>query len=316
MFNSDPSVIGIDVAQGKLDLSPADQIGFASVTNDQKGMDRLIPRLLKIRPALVVLEATGGYERLLARTLHAAGLPVHIANPSRVRYFANALGILAKTDKVDAGAIELYGRRIQPQPMAAPDPATEEIADLQARYRQLVDMRTAETNRLAIAPPSLQPGIQEHLHWLKEQIKQVEQEIARKIKEAPQLAAVARILRSVPGVGPATTAVLTAHLPELGRITAKQISSLAGVAPFARDSGRKQGKRRIGGGRAPVRSALYMAVLTTIRLTPSFKSYYERLLAAGKTKKVALVACIRKLLVTLNSMVKANSTWNPGAVRP
>lgn len=303
--------VGIDVSKACLDLAATAPCKLKQVPNTAKGIDRLVKELQRLAPDLIVFEASGGYERPLAAALQEAGLTLHIANPRQVRDFAKAAGVLAKTDQVDAAVLAQYGLKMCPEPTPTPDPAAQGVDDLRTRHRQLTDMITAEKNRLQQAPPGLQDDIREHITWLQKKLKDLEQKLTKTIQDTPSLHQVSEILRSMPGVGAGTAAALLGGLPELGHLSAKQLAALVGVAPFARESGTYKGKRSIWGGRASVRSALYMAVLTCVRLVPVFQEYYARLLKVGKAKKVALTACIRKLVTVLNAMVKSNKKWEP-----
>jgi transposase len=305
------TTVGIDISQSCLDIATTLPCKLKQVPNTASGIKRLVKELQRFAPDLIVFEATGGYERPLATALHTAGLTVHRANPRQVRDFAKASGILAKTDQVDAAVLARYGLTMCPEPTPAPDPAAQSVDDLTDRHRQLTDILTAEKNRLKQAPPLLQPDIQEHIHWLQKKLKELNHKLSKLIQDTPQLRQRSELLRSVPGVGPCTTAILIGSLPELGQLSPKQLAALVGVAPFARDSGHHKGKRSIWGGRANVRRVLYMSVLTCIRRTSVFGDYYGRLRQAGKPVKVALTACIRKLVTILNALVKSNTMWSP-----
>jgi len=294
-----------------LDIAASVACKVKQVSNTPAGVAKLIPVLKGINPELIVLEATGGYQRTVVDAMHLAGLSIHVANPRKVRAFAIAGGVLCKTDKIDARTLVEFGSAMEPEPTAPLDPASREVAELQTRHRQLVENGTAEKNRLKIAPPHLQEGIRRHIAWLDEEIAQIEKRLKDVIKADPALRTKNQIITSVPGVGPGTAAALLGHFPELGFISNKQAASLAGLAPFADDSGKKTGKRFIRHGRSNVRSAVYMATLVAIRCTEQFSSCYQRLVGTGKPKKVAIVACMRKLIVTLNSMMRSGSTWSP-----
>jgi transposase len=269
----------------------------------------LVPRLHALRPALVVLEATGGYERAVVAALAAAGLPVVVANPRQIRAFARAVGQLAKTDRLDAAMLARFGAQVRPTPRALPDAQAEALDALLTRRRQLIEMLTAEKNRLAAAVPAVRRGITQHIRWLERQLDDVDGELGALIEASPLWRAQDDLLQSVPGVGPVLSRTLLGELPELGRLTHKQIAALVGVAPMARDSGTWRGRRGVTGGRAPVRTALYMAAVTAAHHNPVIRVFYRRLRAAGKPAKVALTACMRKLLTILNAMARSGEPW-------
>jgi transposase len=305
---------GIDVSKDSLDahLRPAGEA--FRVANDEAGIAALVARLAAAPPTLVVLEATGGYEYPVAAALAAAGLPVAVVNPRQVRRFADATGRLAKTDRLDAAALAHFAEAIRPPARPLPDADTAALAALAARRRQLIDMRTAEANRLPLAPPAVARGIRDHVAWLDRQIGRADRDLAAAVQASPVWRARDDLLRSAPGVGPVVSRVLVAEVPELGTLSGKRIAALVGVAPVARDSGRWSGTRSIAGGRAGVRSALYMAILSAARYNPAIRAFYARLRAAGKAAKVAQVAAMRKLLVILNAMVRDNRPWDPATV--
>lgn len=305
--------VGIDVAKASLTVAVRPALSSFVFPNTPGGRKNLAATLRKLSPALVVLEATGGWEREVVETLEEAGLPVRVVNPRQVRDFAKAVGKLAKTDRIDAAILAWFAEATQPEPRPLPDEETHKLADLLARRKQLQDMLTAEKNRLRRAPSHLRPDIEEHIKWLEEKLQELEGKIEEKIAV---FAEKRRILMSVPGVGPVTSAVLLGCLPELGKLSGKEIAALAGVAPFNRDSGEHRGRRAVWGGRKEVRAALYMAAVTAVRCNPVLRGFYQRLLAAGKPVKVALVACMRKLLVILNAMVKRGTTWSPTCATP
>lgn len=305
-----PCFVGIDVAKRTLDIYLLPTQQSFQVTNDDTGHDELVARLLIERPRLIVLEATGGFHTALAARLAHAGLPVAIVNPRQVRDFAKALGKLAKTDGIDAKVLALFAQAIEPQPRPLPDTDTQHLAALVTRRRQLIDMRTAEQNRLAGVHVSLRTDIQSHIHWLNQRIRDVDQDMDQALRQSPLWLEKARLLESTNGVGNTTSATLVALLPELGQLNRRQISALVGVCPFNRDSGNMRGKRTIFGGRAAVRSALYMATLSAMRYNPTIKAFHGRLIANGKRPKVAIVACMRKLLTILNAMLRDHKPWN------
>jgi transposase len=243
--------------------------------------------------------------------LAARSCPLAVVNPRQVRDFARATGELSKTDQIDARILALFGERIRPEPRPLPDETTELLDALVTRRRQLVDMLTAEKNRLGLARKSAEKSIKAHIRWLERALAGVEGELDLAIAKSPLWRAKEDLLRSVPGIGPVVSRTLLAELPELGTLNRQEIAKLVGVAPLARDSGKRRGNRRIWGGRASVRSALYMATLTASRFNPAIRQFYTRLLAKGKPKKVALVACMRKLLTILNAMIRHKTPWNP-----
>ncbi len=307
---SQPSVyIGLDVSKATLDVAvrPTDQQW--QVPHTEEGLRDLMARVRVLHPTLVVLEATGGLELPVVAALAAAKLPVAVVNPRQVRDFARATGKLAKTDRLDAQVIALFGERVQPTPRALPDAQAQEFAALLARRLRLGRSPPAEGTRLASALPRLRPQLQEHITWLRSQLAQVDEDLGSTVRRSPLWREKENLLRGVPGVGPILTLTLLAELPELGTLNRKQIAALVGVAPLNRDSGLLRGKRTVWGGRAPVRAALYMATLVATRYNPAIKSFYQRLLAAGKAKKVALTACMHKLLTILNAILKHRTPW-------
>jgi transposase len=257
------------------------------------------------------MEATGGFEVPLAAAVAAAEIPVVIANPRQVRDFAKATGQLAKTDTIDAHVLALFAERVRPQVRPLPDDAARALDAIVGRRRQIVDMITAEKNRLGFALPAVQKSIEQHIRWLERQLHHVDSDLDGLIRKSPVWQAKHDLLRDVPGVGPNLARTLIAELPELGRLSNKQIAALVGVAPIARDSGLFRGKRRVWGGRAPVRSALYMSILSATKWNPVIRVFYLRLRAQGKPPKVAMVACMRKLLTILNAMIRDGSEWDP-----
>jgi transposase len=301
--------IGIDVSKATLDVAVFPTSEQWQVSNDDIGIGPLVERLKALAPDRIVLEATAGYELPVLAALGSAGLPVVAANPRQVRDFARATGRLAKTDALDAQVLAQFAAVVRPTVRPLPDAATRELSALVARRRQLVDMRTAESNRLALALERVRPEIREHLRYLDKRIKELDRELHDHLRASPLWREQEDLLRSIPGVGPVLSATLLADVPELGTSGHKQIAALIGVAPLNRDSGHWRGKRSIWGGRAYVRAVLYMATLVATRYNPVVKVWYQRLQAAGKPKKVALVACMRKLLVVLNAMVKTKTRW-------
>lgn len=301
--------VGLDVSKYRLDIAVRPQDEGWSVANDESGIVEAVSRLQAVRPTLVVLEATGGMEFPVTGALAAAGLPVVVMNPRQVRDFAKATGQLAKTDRIDAGVLARFGEAVRPEVRPLPEACTQELRALLTRRRQLVQMLTAERNRLGSAPSGIRRDIQEHVRWLERRLKGVNQQLAQALRTSPVWREKDRQLRSAPGVGPVLATTLLADLPELGHLNRKEIAALVGVAPFNRDSGNQRGKRMIWGGRAGVRAVLYMGVLVAVRHNPVIRAFYERLLQAGKGKKVALTACMRKLLTILNAMMKHQTSW-------
>ena len=299
--------LGIDVAKGFLDLSVRPTGQALRVANEPAALVAALGRVGA--PALTVLEASGGYERPAVRALQAAGLAVARVNPRQVRDFARATGQLAKTDRIDAALLARYAEAVRPAPTPPADPATERLAALVERRRQLVTMREAERNRRREAPAAVADDLAAHLAFLGARIAALDAQIRAAIAADAALGRRAALLRSAPGVGPVLAATLLADLPELGRASGKELAALVGVAPFARDSGRWRGRRQVWGGRAPVRAVLYMGALAAARHNPALRPFYGRLLAAGKPKKLALVACMRKLLVILGALVRHDTPF-------
>jgi len=307
---SEPTLfIGIDVSKASLDVAVHPTRESWTLSNDPVGLQALVHRLRGLPIKLIVFEATGGYETLAAATLAEAGLPVAIVNPRRARRFAEAMGHLAKTDKIDAHVLANYARTLTPNPRPLPDEESRQLSALLTRRRQIVEMLTAEKNRLHTARRPVQERIREHIAWLEQDLHDLDQDLQQRIRQSPLWQEKDRLLRSVPGVGPVLSLTLLAELPELGQVDRKQIAALVGVAPLNHDSGRQQGRRLIWGGRASVRAALYMGALVATRHNPVIRALYQRLLAAGKAKKVALVACMHKLLIILNAMLKNETPW-------
>lgn len=301
--------VGIDVSKASLDVATSSSKTGWSVTNDLPGIRDLIARLKPLHPTLIVVEATGGYEALVVAELYAVPLPIARVNPGRVREFAKSLGQRAKTDQLDAQILVQFAATLHPPAVQLPSADAQHLAALVARRRQLLEMHTAEQNRLGTATSHVRDHVQKHLTWLETEIKALEREIQDQINHHPDWQAKTETLRTTPGVGRVTAFTLVAGLPELGQLNRKQIAALVGIAPMNRDSGRKRGKRFIQGGRAEIRSVLYMATLTATRVNPQIKTFYERLVKAGKEKKVALTACMRKLLTILNAMLKHSKPW-------
>ena len=310
---SESLLVGIDVSKAQLDIATDPTSSLQSWPNDPDGIDGLVEALRRLAPTLIVMEASGGYEAAAAGALASAGLPVAVVNPRQVRDFAKAEGILAKTDAIDASVLALFARKMRPEPRPLPDPQARELQALVARRRDLVEMITAETNRLHQAAPAASPFIEDHIRWMKGQLTELDKQIRRAVQDSPVWRAKDELIRSVPGVGPATSMMLLSNLPELGSLNRRKIATLVGVAPLNDDSGKRKGKRTCWGGRAPVRNSLYMAALVASQHNPIICDFYQRLLKAGKEKKVALTACMRKLLVIINAMVRSNRPWAPAA---
>ena len=305
-------VIGIDVSKSELALAvyPSGDTWTSDTT--AAALDALVTRLVALGPALIVLEATGGYEAPMAAACAGAGLPVAVVNPRQVRAFAQAVGRTAKTDAIDAAVLALFGARVQPPPRAVPDAATQALAALVARRRQLLDMLGAEQRRLAQATtPPVRRDVRTHIRWLERRLGAVDDDLTGAIQASPIWRVQENLLQSVPGIGPTTARTLLAELPELGQLDRRRIAALVGVAPFNRDSGTRRGHRSIWGGRASVRSSLYMAALVGSRHNPLLRAFYQRLRQAGKPPKVALVALMRKLLTILNAMARDQQPWKP-----
>ncbi|MGZ9262737.1 MAG: IS110 family RNA-guided transposase [Candidatus Binatia bacterium] len=302
--------VGIDVSKAQLDVEIRPSGEKRSFANDKVGNKALVKWLAKIAPTLIVLEATGGYERQVTRALVSADLPAVVVNPRQVRDFAKATGQLAKTDSIDAGVLAHFAEVIRPALRPLPDAVTLELRALTSRRRHLLEMIAAENNRLEMTSKAVRKSINAHVGYLEQALERINQELDRAIEQSPIWKENEDLLRSAKGIGPVTSRTLLAELPELGTLDRKQIAALVGVAPFNRDSGSLKGRRSIWGGRAPVRGALYMATLVATRRNPVIRDFYNRLIAKGKLFKVALVACMRKLLTILNSMIKHKTRWS------
>ena len=301
--------VGIDVAKDSLDVAWVPEGDAFSVGNDEDGIAELVATVGRLRPALVVLEATGGLERALVVALGLAQLPALVVNPRQVRQFARARGTLAKTDRIDARLLAQFGQALKPEVRPLPDAATQELAELVTRRRQIIQMLTAERNRVPTVAGRVRTDIKRHVRWLQAELSDIDDQLDSFIDSSPLWRQRDDLLKSMPGVGPVLSATLLAQLPELGSMNRKQIAALVGVAPINRDSGRFKGKRRVWGGRAEVRSTLYMATLVATRHNPAIRAFYERLVQAGKPKKVALTACMRKLITILNAMAKHSTAF-------
>ena len=303
--------IGIDIAKAHLDLAVHLSGEPWRVTNDDAGISATVTHLRELDPTLIVVEPTGGLELPLTAALAAAGLPVAVVNPRQVRDFAKATGRLAKTDRLDAQVLAHFAQAVQPTPRPLPDAQTQELAAFLARRHQLVQMLTAEKNRLGTTRLPVSQRVRAHISWLTQELADIDKQLSDSIRESPIWRAKDDLFQGVKGIGPVVSITLMADLPELGTLDRWGIAALVGLAPFNRDSGLRRGKRRVWGGRARVRAALYMATLVATRYNPVIKAFYHRLLEAGKVKKVALTACMRKLLTILNAMLKHNRPWNP-----
>ena len=308
--NSQTCVVGIDVSKGALDshLLPAEN--RARFDNRPQGLEQLVAWAASHRPERIVLEASGGYELAAVAALARAGLPVIVVNPKQVRRFAQALGVQAKTDRLDARVLALFAQAVRPEIRPLEDELTAELDALVSRRRQLQDMLVAEQHRRTRAKGSVRKNIDAHIAWLERQIHHVDGDIAKLIQSSPVWREKEDILDSIQGVGRVTIATVLGALPELGTLSRQAIAALVGLAPFARDSGSWRGKRFIGGGRADVRRALYMAALVASRRNPALREFYHRLVARGKPKKLALTATMRKLLIIMNSMLRTKTRWD------
>jgi transposase len=303
--------VGIDISKDHLDVHIRPDDRQQRFAYDQDGLADLLKIMTELKPHRIVMEATGGYEQRLVAVLAAEQLPVAVVNARRVRDFAKATGRLAKTDRLDAAVLSDFAEKLQPRTDALPDESREELKALLARRRQLIDMITAENNRQLTAPKTIQREIRTHIDWLRKRLKKVDDDLSDRIKASPIWKAKDDILQSTPGIGPTTSTTMLSSLPELGTLNRQTIAALVGVAPMNCDSGKWRGRRRIQGGRNSVRTTLFMCTLVAVKHNPVIRSLYQRLLAAGKPKMVAITACMRKLLTILNAMLKTNSHWDP-----
>jgi len=307
--------VGVDVAKDTLDVADSGSRETRQFTNDHEGIAKAVQYIASLQPAGIILEATGNLEMPLAVALQAECLPVVIINPRQVRDFARATGALAKTDAIDARILALFGLRIKPEVRPLPDKQAREMGSLLTRRRQLMEMLVAERNRLSRSDEDVQLNIKDHIKWLKEALSDINNDLERRIQSSPSWHEKGNLLRSVPGIGKVVSTTLLIELPELGQLNRRKIAALVGVAPLNRDSGTMRGKRTVWGGRAKLRAVLYMAALVATRRNPIIAAFYRRLLDAGKVKKVALVACMRKLLTMVNAMMRARTAWNPEPIR-
>jgi transposase len=313
---SSPVFVGVDVSKDKLDVHSRPAGRNWTVPNETQSIGLLVQEIAAMQPTLVVMEATGGLQLELAAALAVEGVPVAVVNPRQVRDFAKAIGRLAKTDQIDAGVLAHFAQAIRPEPRSVPDESTRLLKELLARHRQLQEMITAENNRLQMTRgKQLRKRLEAHLSWLKRELGSTDSDLNKGLRSSPIWREAEDLLRSVPAVGAVTCSTLLLDLPELGTLNRKQIASLVGLAPLNRDSGRMLGKRCTWGGRANVRAALYMAALVGTRFNPVIRAFYARLLSLGKPKKLALTACMRKLLTILNSMLRSKTRWLEAATR-
>jgi transposase len=309
MATSSSVFVGIDISLRSLEVAIFGESAIRSFSNNIDGISKLIAFILDYHPALVVVEATGGYEKALVQALHQASIPVSVVLPKRIRDFARAQGILAKTDKLDAKNIAHFAYSLQPRPNIPSSPEQLRLSELVDRRRQLVLMIKAEKTRLPKASIEFRSSINEHLEWLIDEVKRLAAEIQKLIQNQPEMKRKSDIVRSAKGIGPVASSDMVAGLPELGALDRKTVAAIVGVAPWNSDSGKKTGKRRIRGGRGEIRRTLYMATLTAVHFNPVLKAFYQRLLAKNKPKKVALVACMRKFITILNAMVRDNQPF-------
>jgi transposase len=309
--------VGIDVSKGHLDVCVRPSGESFAVANDDAGVAALVVRLMPLSPTLVVCEATGGMQMPLLAALQAAGVPVAAVNPRQARDFAKAVGRLAKTDCIDAQVLAHFAEVVRPLPRPATAPELAALEALAARRRQLIEMRTMETNRLsACRDGRVTRDLRRHIAWLQARIDDADRELTDAVKSSPAWREKDELLQSIPGVGPQTALAIIASLPELGTLPSPKLSALVGLAPFADDSGKHSGRRRIRGGRADVRSALFMAALVGVRFNPVLKAFADRIKAGGKAAKVAILAAARKLLTIANAVIKTGRPWDPALAAP
>ena len=308
-MGSEPRFVGIDVSKAHLDVAVRPAGKRWVLPYDETGIEGLVPQLVDLGPALVLLEATGGLEMPLVAALAAAALPVVVVNPRQVRDFAKATGTLAKTDALDARVLAHFADVVRPDVRPLKDAETQALNSLTARRHQVMTMLVSERNRLGSAIGAVSPRIEAHIAWLEQELSDLDEGLRQTLRRSPVWREKDDLLRTVPGVGEQLSLTLLANLPELGTLNRREVAALVGVAPYNRDSGALRGKRAVWGGRSRVRAVLYMGALVASRHNPAVRDFYQRLLAAGKPKKVALVACMRKLLVILNSMLKHGSPW-------
>lgn len=310
-MNENREVVGIDVSKAQLDVALLHAGKELQLANDATGIEQLVKHLKTLEIDLVVTEATGGYETAVATALVAAGLRVAVVNPRQVRDFAKATGRLAKTDRIDARLIAAFGEAIEPEIRPLADEDARELEGLLVRRTQLVAMKVQESNRLGLAQAAMRKGIKKHIAWLEQEIDRLDVDLTAALRKSPAWRAKDELLQSFKGIGPLSSGTLMAGLPELGRLDRRAIAALVGVAPFNNDSGKMRGRRSIYGGRSRVRTMLYMAATSAIRFNPVIREFYQRLISRGKPHKVAMVACIRKMLTILNAMVRESTPWTP-----
>lgn len=310
-MNEKREVAGIDVSKAQLDVTLLHAQEELQFGNDTAGIEQLVKHLKTLDIDLVVTEATGGYETAVATALAAAGLRVAVVNPRQVRDFAKATGRLAKTDRIDARLIAAFGEAIKPQIRPLADEETRELDGLLVRRTQLVAMKVQESNRLSLAPSAMRKGIKKHIAWLEQEIDRLDIDLTAALRKSPAWRAKDELLQSFKGIGPLSSGTLMVGLPELGQLDRRAIAALVGLAPFNNDSGKMRGRRSIYGGRSRVRTMLYMATTSAIRFNPVVREFYQRLTARGKPHKVAMVACMRKMLTILNAMVRQSTPWTP-----
>jgi transposase len=301
--------VGIDISKQELVVAVRPSAELQTFSNTEEGLATLVRFLQELSASSIVLEATGGFARAAVNAMALAALPVVVVNPRQIRDFARSVGLLAKTDAIDAQIIARFAEAVRPEVRPLKDLETQKLEALNNRRRQIVEMLTAEKNRLGASPEWCHKDIRSHIAWLEKRLKRANDDIDDLIKQSPVWRQKEKILTSVLGVGPVVSTTLLCGLPELGSLSARKLSALVGVAPFNRDSGQHRGRRSCWGGRAHVRAALYMAALTASRCNPVIRDFYQRLRNAGKPAKVALVACMRKILVILNAMIKNNTCW-------
>jgi transposase len=310
MMKEEGVYVGVDVSKDTLDVAASSSGETFNFANDDEGIRQATQLIASLKPAGIILEATGNLEMPLAAVLQSECLPVTIINPRQVRDFARATGALAKTDAIDARILALFGLRIKPEVRLLPDRQTREMGSLLTRRRQIQEMLIAEGNRLSRADQDIRPNIENHIQWLQEALSNINNDLEYRIKNSPNWREKDNLLRSTPGIEKVVSTTLIIELPELGKLNRCKIAALVGVAPLNRDSGTLRGKRTVWGGRATLRAALYMAALVATKRNPIIATFYQRLLEAGKVRKVALVACMRKLLTIVNAMMRTMTLWN------
>jgi transposase len=307
----DAQYVGIDVSKDRLDVHVRPGGEAFVVARDDKGLAELVERLRAVAPRLIAVEATGGYENVVAAAIGGAGLPLAVVNPAQVRHYAQALGKRAKTDPIDAEMIARFAEATRPEPRALPDEATQVLAELVTRRRQIIGMMVAERQRATRLPKRLRRSCERVVRMLEKELAALDADIDTTVRGSPAWRATEDLLASVPGIGSITARALIAELPELGRLDRRSVASLVGVAPFTRQSGQWRGKSFIGGGRRSVRAALFVATMAAVRHNPAIRAFRQRLLAAGKPKMVAMIACMRKLLTILNAIARDQKPWQP-----